>query len=94
MRAEFNLTYVSISHDLAVIRQICDRTIVMKRGEIVEHGNTEQIFLSPRQEYTKALIESGRKTSRAATLQESGEDRRAGVGVDASAVCPQEGSSA
>jgi len=71
VRAELNLTYVFISHDLAVIRQICDRTIVMKRGEIVEQGNTEQIFLSPRQEYTKALIESGRKTSRAATLKAS-----------------------
>jgi len=68
LRAELNLTYVFISHNLAVIRQICDRTIVMKRGEIVEQGDTEQIFLSPRQDYTKALIESGRKTSRAASL--------------------------
>jgi ABC-type glutathione transport system ATPase component len=66
LRAELNLTYVFISHDLAVIRQICDRTIVMKRGEIVEQGETEQIFLAPRQDYTRALIESGRKTSQAA----------------------------
>jgi ABC-type glutathione transport system ATPase component len=69
LRAELNLTYVFISHDLAVIRQICDRTIVMKRGEIVEQGNTEQIFLAPREGYTKALIESGRKTSQAAMLR-------------------------
>jgi ABC-type glutathione transport system ATPase component len=69
LRAELNLTYVFISHDLAVIRQVCDRTIVMKRGEIVESGETEQIFLAPREDYTRALIESGRKTSQAATLR-------------------------
>jgi ABC-type glutathione transport system ATPase component len=56
LRAELNLTYVFISHNLAVIRQICDRTIVMKRGEIVEQGETEQIFLSPREAYTSRLI--------------------------------------
>ena len=69
LRSELNLTYVFISHNLAVIRQICDHTIVMKRGEIVEQGDTEQIFLAPQQDYTKALIESGRKTSQAANLQ-------------------------
>lgn len=69
LRSELNLTYVFISHNLAVIRQICDHTIVMKRGEIVEQGDTEQIFLAPREDYTKALIESGRKTSQAANLQ-------------------------
>jgi peptide/nickel transport system ATP-binding protein len=68
LRAELDLTYVFISHNLAVIRQICDRTIVMKRGEIVEQGETERLFLSPQHEYTRALIESGRKTSRAANL--------------------------
>ncbi|MCJ8521130.1 ABC-type glutathione transport system ATPase component [Pseudorhizobium tarimense] len=69
VRKELNLTYVFISHDLAVIRQICDRTIVMKRGKIVEQGDTEQIFLHPAEEYTRALIESGRVTSRAARLR-------------------------
>ncbi len=69
LRSELNLTYVFISHNLAVIRQICDRTIVMKSGEIVEQGDTEQIFMAPREDYTKALIESGRKTSQAANLQ-------------------------
>ncbi|CDZ46641.1 ABC transporter ATP-binding protein [Neorhizobium galegae] len=68
LRAELDLTYVFISHNLAVIRQICDRTIVMKRGVIVEQGETERLFLSPQHEYTRALIESGRKTSRAANL--------------------------
>jgi peptide/nickel transport system ATP-binding protein len=68
VRAELDLTYVFISHDLAVIRQICDRTIVMKRGQIVEQGDTEKIFLDPGEDYTRALIESGRKTSRAANV--------------------------
>ncbi|AXV17693.1 hypothetical protein CYG48_17880 (plasmid) [Neorhizobium sp. SOG26] len=63
-----NLTYVFISHD-SVIRQICQRTIVMKRGEIIEQGDAEQTFLAPREGYTKALIESGRKTSQAAMMR-------------------------
>ncbi|MBW6426053.1 ABC transporter ATP-binding protein [Rhizobium sp. XQZ8] len=69
LRSELGLTYVFISHNLAVIRQICDRTIVMKHGEIVEQGRTENVFLAPREAYTQALIESGRKTSQAATLR-------------------------
>jgi ABC-type microcin C transport system duplicated ATPase subunit YejF len=40
----------------------------MKHGEIVEQGETEQIFLHPRENYTRTLIESGRKTSQAANL--------------------------
>ncbi|SFA72857.1 peptide/nickel transport system ATP-binding protein [Rhizobium sp. NFR07] len=72
VRAELDLTYVFISHDLAVIRQICDQTIVMKRGQIVEQGDTEKIFLSPAEDYTRALIESGRKTSRAANIGATG----------------------
>ncbi|MGE8106624.1 ABC transporter ATP-binding protein [Allorhizobium sp. NPDC080224] len=69
VRKELNLTYIFISHDLAVIRQLCDRTMVMKRGKIVEQGDTEQVFLHAQEDYTKALIESGRTTSHAAKMR-------------------------
>ncbi|TPW27892.1 ABC transporter ATP-binding protein [Martelella alba] len=66
LREELDLTYVFISHDLAVIRQVCNRALVMKRGKIVEQGPTEQLFLDPSHDYTRALINSGRQTSPAA----------------------------
>lgn len=50
------LTYVLISHNLAVVRAICDRVVVMRSGEIVELGTAEEVFDSPSHEYTKALI--------------------------------------
>lgn len=45
-----------ISHDLSLVRQLCERIIVMQGGYIVETGRTEQIFHQPKQEYTKKLI--------------------------------------
>lgn len=47
-----------ISHDLGVIRALCQRVIVMQHGSIVETGDVEQIFRAPKQEYTKMLISS------------------------------------
>ena len=47
-----------ISHDLNVIKELCDRVIVMRYGKIVEMGETEQIFLHPREEYTRKLVAS------------------------------------
>lgn len=47
-----------ISHDLSLIRQICDRVVVMQDGEIVEQGDCRQIFEHPVEEYTKRLIEA------------------------------------
>jgi peptide/nickel transport system ATP-binding protein len=56
LQAEFNLTYVFISHDLSVMRQICSRIAVMYLGRVVELADSEQIFESPRHPYTSALI--------------------------------------
>ncbi len=53
---EYGVGILLISHDLGVIRQLCDRVVVMYQGEIVEAGRTEQVFENPQHEYTKQLI--------------------------------------
>jgi peptide/nickel transport system ATP-binding protein len=63
LRAELDLTYLFISHDLAVVREICDRVLVMKRGKIIEDRPTTQLFEMPAEPYTKQLLASARKTS-------------------------------
>ncbi|MCF7916828.1 MAG: ATP-binding cassette domain-containing protein, partial [Candidatus Omnitrophica bacterium] len=50
------LSYIFIAHDLSVVRHICDRVCVMKEGKIVEDGQTNQIFASPTNSYTKKLL--------------------------------------
>jgi oligopeptide/dipeptide ABC transporter ATP-binding protein len=56
LQKEFNLTYVFISHDLSVIRQIADRIAVMYLGKVVEIGDSESIYESPKHPYTAALL--------------------------------------
>ena len=56
LQIEFNLTYVFISHDLSVMRQICTRIAVMYLGRVVELADSEQIFQAPRHPYTAVLI--------------------------------------
>ncbi len=56
LQQKHDLSYVFISHDLSVVRAISDHVVVMKNGRIVEEGPTEDIFESPAQDYTKALI--------------------------------------
>lgn len=56
LRQELGMTFLFISHNLAVIRNYSDRVAVMYLGQIVEQGPTEEIFTSPRHPYTKALL--------------------------------------
>jgi peptide/nickel transport system ATP-binding protein len=56
LRAELDFAMLFISHDLSVVRHLCERVLVMYRGEIVEEGPTEAVFMAPRHEYTKALL--------------------------------------
>ncbi|SDQ87666.1 ABC transporter ATP-binding protein [Natronobacterium texcoconense] len=65
LQEEFDLTYLLISHDLSVIRHICDRVAVMYLGEIVEIGPVEAIFEEPKHPYTRALLESVPRASTA-----------------------------
>jgi oligopeptide/dipeptide ABC transporter ATP-binding protein len=53
---EFGVSYLYITHDLAVARYMCDRIAVMYLGKIVEMGPTEEILAHPRHPYTKALL--------------------------------------
>ena len=53
-----NLTMIFIAHDLAVVKKICDRVIVMKKGKVVESGDTTDVFYSPKEAYTKKLLDS------------------------------------
>jgi peptide/nickel transport system ATP-binding protein len=58
LQDDFGLTYLFIAHDLSVVRHICDRVAVMYLGEVVEVGQTDELFENPRHPYTEALLES------------------------------------
>jgi peptide/nickel transport system ATP-binding protein len=58
LQAEFGLSYIFISHDLAVVKYISDQVMVMNEGEIVEIANSDEIYRNPRQPYTQRLLAS------------------------------------
>ncbi|WP_241768160.1 ABC transporter ATP-binding protein [Haloferax sp. ATB1] len=58
LQDEFGLTYLFISHDLSVIRHVCDRVAVMYLGELVELADKDDLFESPKHPYTRALLSS------------------------------------
>ena len=57
LQEQLNLTILFISHDLPVVRQMCDRIAVLKNGKLCEISMTEELFKNPNHEYTKELLE-------------------------------------
>lgn len=58
LHQEMNLSMLFISHDLRVVYQLCDRVMIMQEGQIVEEGEPEQVYFSPKHEYTKCLLKA------------------------------------
>ena len=58
LKKEKGLTYIFISHDLGVVKNISDRVMVMYKGRIVEENSTREIFENPKDDYTKELLAS------------------------------------
>ena len=58
LQTELGLSYLFITHDLAVVRQVAERIYVLYLGEVVEHGRAEEVIGRPQHPYTKRLIDS------------------------------------
>ncbi|CAB0639611.1 ABC transporter ATP-binding protein [Corynebacterium diphtheriae] len=58
LEQELDLSYLFITHDLAVVRQTADHVVVMQKGRVVEQGTTDELFLNAREDYTRDLINS------------------------------------
>ena len=56
LKDSLGMSYLFVSHDLNVVRLLCDRVLVMRAGRIVEQGPTEQVLVSPQAQYTRDLL--------------------------------------
>ena len=95
LQRDFGVTFLLISHDLAVVDHVCDAVAVMYRGRIVEEGSPEALFGAAAHPYTRALIEAmpkpvpGRRRLR--TAPPNGAAGRVPAGAAASGGCPYAG---
>jgi oligopeptide/dipeptide ABC transporter ATP-binding protein len=85
LRAEFGLALLFISHDLHLVRHICERVVVMYLGRIVEEGRAAEVFRAPAHPYTRALIAA------TPSLRGAAKERAALVGEVPSALAPPSG---
>lgn len=56
LQQRFDLSYLFVSHDLSVVRHLAHRVVVMHKGKVVEHGDADQVFGDPRDDYTRRLL--------------------------------------
>lgn len=88
LQTEEGMAVLFITHDMGVVAEISDRTIVMNRGDLVEKGSTEQIFSDPREPYTRALLSAvprlGAMEGKSEPVRFPEIDRETGLPVEAS----------
>ncbi len=58
LRREFKVSYLFVSHDLGLVRLLCDRVLIMQKGRIVEQGRVAEVFQNPRHLHTRDLLKS------------------------------------
>ena len=87
LKASLGLTLILISHDLAVVRHLCDRIAVMYLGRIAERGSREVIFDDPRHPYTRALLTAAPRIRRYEAPEDLGLRGELPGGVDIPAGC-------
>ena len=58
LREQLGLTLVFVSHDLAVVRQVGDRVVVMRHGQVVESADAETLYTNPQHPYTRTLLDA------------------------------------
>ena len=76
IQERMGLAILIITHNLAVVRHISDRTIVMYQGEFLEQGSTEEIFRAPRHDYTRKLLAASRHLESAADASKAGDGEK------------------
>lgn len=58
LKRELGMSYIFVSHDLNVVRLLCERVIVMNKGQIVETGLADDVLRNPQQDYTRTLVQA------------------------------------